>query len=128
MLCLAIASFVHSFGVCMRWYFSLSCCILTLQEHVTLLSCVVGASYVALECAGFINGLGHDVTVFMRSIPLRGFDQDCAGRIGLSACNMLECICVVFSIAICEVCIPYVCSHDFVWIQCDWGRGEHECV
>ena len=44
-------------------------------------SCVVGASYVALECAGFINGLGHDVTVFMRSIPLRGFDQDCAGRI-----------------------------------------------
>ncbi|XP_078198175.1 thioredoxin reductase 2, mitochondrial isoform X6 [Callithrix jacchus] len=36
---------------------------------------VVGASYVALECAGFLTGIGLDVTVMMRSIPLRGFDQ-----------------------------------------------------
>ncbi|XP_058549001.1 thioredoxin reductase 2, mitochondrial isoform X2 [Neofelis nebulosa] len=36
---------------------------------------VVGASYVALECAGFLTGLGLDTTVMMRSIPLRGFDQ-----------------------------------------------------
>ena len=35
---------------------------------------VVGASYVALECAGFLNGLGFDVTVIVRSILLRGFD------------------------------------------------------
>jgi hypothetical protein len=28
---------------------------------------VVGASYVALECAGFISGLGHDAAVMMRS-------------------------------------------------------------
>jgi thioredoxin reductase (NADPH) len=42
---------------------------------------VVGASYIALECAGFTHGLGFDTTVMMRSIPLRGFDQDCAGRI-----------------------------------------------
>jgi thioredoxin/glutathione reductase (selenoprotein) len=42
---------------------------------------VVGASYVALECAGFLSGLGYDTTVMMRSIPLRGFDQECAEKI-----------------------------------------------
>lgn len=42
---------------------------------------VVGASYVALECAGFLNALGYDTTVMVRSIFLRGFDQDMAGRI-----------------------------------------------
>lgn len=48
---------------------------------------VVGASYVALECAGFLNGLGFDVSVLVRSILLRGFDQDIAERIGR---NMIE--------------------------------------
>jgi thioredoxin reductase (NADPH) len=43
---------------------------------------VVGASYVALECAGFLTGLGYDVTVMVRSILLRGFDQEMANRIG----------------------------------------------
>ncbi|KFQ33090.1 Thioredoxin reductase 3, partial [Mesitornis unicolor] len=43
---------------------------------------VVGASYVALECAGFLAGLGLDVTVMVRSILLRGFDQEMAERIG----------------------------------------------
>ncbi|CAD8131219.1 unnamed protein product [Paramecium sonneborni] len=43
---------------------------------------VVGASYVALECAGFLTGLGYDVTVMVRSILLRGFDQEMAERIG----------------------------------------------
>lgn len=43
---------------------------------------VVGASYVALECAGFLAGIGLDVTVMVRSIFLRGFDQDMAERIG----------------------------------------------
>ncbi|CAI5448836.1 unnamed protein product [Caenorhabditis angaria] len=41
----------------------------------------VGASYVSLECAGFLHGLGFDVTVMVRSILLRGFDQDMAERI-----------------------------------------------
>jgi thioredoxin reductase (NADPH) len=36
---------------------------------------LVGASYIALECAGFLNGLGFDTTVMVRSILLRGFDQ-----------------------------------------------------
>ncbi|XP_078423920.1 thioredoxin reductase 1, cytoplasmic-like [Cetorhinus maximus] len=43
---------------------------------------VVGASYVALECAGFLAGLGLDVTVMVRSILLRGFDQQMANLIG----------------------------------------------
>ena len=45
---------------------------------------VVGASYIALECAGFLTGLGVDTTVMVRSILLRGFDQDIADRIGAS--------------------------------------------
>ncbi|XP_019370889.1 PREDICTED: thioredoxin reductase 1, cytoplasmic isoform X2 [Gavialis gangeticus] len=43
---------------------------------------VVGASYVALECAGFLAGIGLDVTVMVRSILLRGFDQEMANKIG----------------------------------------------
>jgi len=43
--------------------------------------CVVGASYVALECAGFLTGIGCDVTILVRSILLRGFDQEMAERI-----------------------------------------------
>ncbi|XP_072839813.2 thioredoxin reductase 2, mitochondrial isoform X1 [Pogona vitticeps] len=42
---------------------------------------VVGASYVSLECAGFLTGLGLDTTVMMRSIPLRGFDQQMANLV-----------------------------------------------
>ncbi|KAI1725223.1 pyridine nucleotide-disulfide oxidoreductase domain-containing protein [Ditylenchus destructor] len=41
----------------------------------------IGASYVSLECAGFLKGIGNDVTVMVRSILLRGFDQDMAERI-----------------------------------------------
>ncbi|XP_036101312.1 thioredoxin reductase 3 isoform X2 [Molossus molossus] len=43
---------------------------------------VVGASYVALECAGFLAGVGLDVTVMVRSILLRGFDQEMAEKVG----------------------------------------------
>jgi len=43
---------------------------------------LVGASYIALECAGFLKGLGFDVTVMVRSILLRGFDQQMANKIG----------------------------------------------
>ena len=42
----------------------------------------VGASYISLECAGFLAGLKKDVTVAVRSILLRGFDRECSGRIG----------------------------------------------
>ncbi|MEQ2157540.1 hypothetical protein GOODEAATRI_002809, partial [Goodea atripinnis] len=42
---------------------------------------VVGASYVALECAGFLTGIGLDTTVMVRSVALRGFDQQMAGLV-----------------------------------------------
>ncbi|XP_033647387.1 thioredoxin reductase 1, cytoplasmic-like [Asterias rubens] len=42
----------------------------------------IGASYVSLECAGFLRGMGLDVTVMVRSILLRGFDQEMADRAG----------------------------------------------
>jgi len=43
---------------------------------------LVGASYIALECAGFTAGMGYDTTVMVRSIFLRGFDQQMANKIG----------------------------------------------
>jgi len=43
---------------------------------------VIGASYVALECAGFLTHIGLDTTCMIRSIFLRGYDQDMASRIG----------------------------------------------
>lgn len=42
----------------------------------------VGGAYIALECAGFLTELGYDVTVAARSILLRGFDRECAEKIG----------------------------------------------
>lgn len=39
---------------------------------------VIGGSYVGLECAGFMTGLGLECDVMIRSIPLRGFDQKIA--------------------------------------------------
>ena len=48
---------------------------------------IVGASYIALECAGLLNGLGHDVSVMVRSIFLRGFDQEIAQKIADSLEN-----------------------------------------
>ena len=41
----------------------------------------IGASYISLECAGFLAGIGLDVTVAVRSILLRGFDRQCADKI-----------------------------------------------
>jgi len=43
---------------------------------------VIGASYIALECGGFLHGVGADVTIMVRSIFLRGFDQDMANQVG----------------------------------------------
>ncbi|XP_034839961.1 thioredoxin reductase 1, mitochondrial-like isoform X1 [Maniola hyperantus] len=42
---------------------------------------VVGAGYIGLECAGFLNSLGYPATVLVRSVPLRGFDQQMARMI-----------------------------------------------
>lgn len=43
---------------------------------------IVGASYIALECGGFLTGMGQHVDIMVRSILLRGFDQECANKIG----------------------------------------------
>uniref|UniRef100_A0AAY4BHJ4 thioredoxin-disulfide reductase (NADPH) n=1 Tax=Denticeps clupeoides TaxID=299321 RepID=A0AAY4BHJ4_9TELE len=40
-----------------------------------------GITNVALECAGFLTGVGLDTTVMVRSIGLRGFDQQMAGLV-----------------------------------------------
>lgn len=37
---------------------------------------VIGAGYIAMECGGFMNGMGHDTYIMVRSTPLRNFDQD----------------------------------------------------
>lgn len=44
---------------------------------------IIGASYIALETAGFLRAIGFDVTVMVRSVLLRGFDEDMAKRIGM---------------------------------------------
>ena len=36
---------------------------------------IVGASYIALECAGFLNSFGFDTSVMVRSRVLRRFDE-----------------------------------------------------
>jgi len=63
------------------------CCItsddiFSLKENPGKKVLIIGASYVALECAGFLTAFGHDVTVMVRSILLRGFDQEMAVKIG----------------------------------------------
>lgn len=45
---------------------------------------IVGAGYIGLECAGFLKGFGYDATVLVRSILLRGFDQQIAEMVKLS--------------------------------------------
>ncbi|XP_065349922.1 thioredoxin reductase 2, mitochondrial [Cloeon dipterum] len=42
---------------------------------------VVGGGYIGLECAGFLNGFGYPSTVMLRSVPLRGFDQQMASMV-----------------------------------------------
>ena len=42
---------------------------------------VVGGGYIAMECAGFLTGLGYPTTVAVRSRPLRAFDDQIADKI-----------------------------------------------
>ncbi|CAD5218642.1 unnamed protein product [Bursaphelenchus okinawaensis] len=41
----------------------------------------IGDSFVSLEIAGFLNALGNDVTVLLRSSLIRGFDEEVAEKI-----------------------------------------------
>lgn len=51
-------------------------------KHCPGKTLLVGASYISLECAGFLKAFGLDVTVMVRSILLRGFDRQMADLIG----------------------------------------------
>lgn len=42
---------------------------------------VIGAGYIALECGGFLRGMGFDVDVLYREKILRAFDEDMAARV-----------------------------------------------
>lgn len=42
---------------------------------------IIGGGYIAVECAGFLNGLGKDVTMVNRSSFLRIMDNDMTKRI-----------------------------------------------
>ena len=42
---------------------------------------VVGGGYIALECAGFLNGLGKEVIMINRSTFLRVMDNDMSFRV-----------------------------------------------
>jgi thioredoxin reductase (NADPH) len=53
---------------------------------------VIGAGYVALESASFLNAFGFDTTVCVRSQVLRGFDEDCSTRVR----DLMECTGVKF--------------------------------
>ncbi|KAK9730157.1 Pyridine nucleotide-disulfide oxidoreductase, dimerization domain [Popillia japonica] len=45
---------------------------------------IIGAGYIGLECAGFLNGLGYDATVMVRSVPLREFDRQMGDLVAAS--------------------------------------------
>ena len=42
---------------------------------------VIGGGYIAVECAGFLAGLGNEVILANRSSFLRVFDSDMAGKV-----------------------------------------------
>ena len=42
---------------------------------------IIGASYIAIECASFLKSFGYDISIMVRSILLRGFDRDMADKI-----------------------------------------------
>ena len=47
---------------------------------------IIGGGYIALECASFLHHLGNDVTVMIRSRPLRTMDHQCGEMI----CELME--------------------------------------
>jgi pyruvate/2-oxoglutarate dehydrogenase complex dihydrolipoamide dehydrogenase (E3) component len=47
---------------------------------------IIGAGYIALECASFLHHIGNDVTVMIRSRPLRTMDNQCGEMI----CELME--------------------------------------
>lgn len=42
---------------------------------------IIGAGYIAVECAGFIRGMGYEVDILVRSTVLKKFDRDMIRRV-----------------------------------------------
>ena len=78
---------------------------------------VVGASYIALECAGFLTGLGYDTHVMARSIFLRGFDQEIAEHIA----KYME----RHGTTMIRGCVPTAFEKDGDRIKATWKNTEH---
>jgi pyruvate/2-oxoglutarate dehydrogenase complex dihydrolipoamide dehydrogenase (E3) component len=53
-----------------------------------------GCEDIALECAGFLHGLGIDTTVMVRSRCLKSFDQVITGENVTSICFLFNAVCV----------------------------------
>jgi pyruvate/2-oxoglutarate dehydrogenase complex dihydrolipoamide dehydrogenase (E3) component len=51
------------------------------QERPPGKTLLVGAGYIALECAGFLRKLGYETHVAVRGPVLRGFDRDMADKV-----------------------------------------------
>ncbi|GBE61306.1 thioredoxin reductase [Babesia ovata] len=63
------------------WEYSITSDDLMSRKEPVGKTLVVGGSFVALECAGFLTSMGYDVTVAVRSLVLRGFDRQCADKV-----------------------------------------------
>lgn len=42
---------------------------------------IIGGGYIAMECAGFLSGIGNEVEILIRSVVLKKFDRDMISRI-----------------------------------------------
>ena len=77
---------------------------------------IIGASYIAVECASFLKSFGYDVTLMVRSIILRGFDRDMAERLK----TVLENEGIIFL----NKCIPVSFNKNKDKIVCEYKNNE----
>ena len=77
---------------------------------------IIGASYIAVECASFLKSFGYDVTLMVRSIILRGFDRDMAEKLQ----KVLEKDGINFF----NKCIPLSFSKNGEKIVCEFKNNE----
>jgi Pyridine nucleotide-disulphide oxidoreductase len=86
-----------------------SCILRAVSSISTGKTLVIGASYIALECAGFLTELGYSTTVAVRSILLRGFDRQ--------VCRVIELLLISFY-------MYTSCKTHLLAIN----RGTHSCT
>jgi hypothetical protein len=85
-------------------------------------TCIVGAGYVALECAGFLAALKQgDIDICVRSILLRGFDREivtcCEDMMKHHHMNIMYGMCIVHPL--CRIlCVASFVSYPLCRILC----------